>query len=159
MALARAERVRFSYPGAARPALDAVSLDVEPGEVVLLLGGSGSGKSTLLRCFAGLVPHFHGGRFEGRVEVDGLDTRTSRPADLAGTVATVFQDPEDQVVLTKVLNEVAFGLENLGVAPGQILPRARAALTPAWLETPLSTVMISVGARSAATATISGVSP
>ena len=128
MALAQAESVRLSYPGAARPALDGVSLEVEAGEVVLLLGGSGSGKSTLLRCFAGLVPHFHGGRFEGRVEVDGLDTRTSRPTELAGRVATVFQDPEDQVVLTRVVNEVAFGLENLGTAPGEILPRVHAAL-------------------------------
>jgi energy-coupling factor transporter ATP-binding protein EcfA2 len=128
VALARLDGVRFTYPGAARPALDGVSLEIEPGEVLLLLGRSGSGKSALLRCLAGLVPHFHGGRFEGRVEVCGLDTRTTRPADLAGTVATVFQDPEDQVVLTRVLNEVSFGLENLGTPPREIVPRALAAL-------------------------------
>ena len=128
MALARLERVSFAYPGASAPALRDVSLAVEPGEVVLLLGRSGSGKSALLRCLAGLVPHFHGGRFEGRVEVCGYDTRTTRPADLAGSVATVFQDPEDQVVLTRVLNEVAFGLENLGTPPREIVPRALAAL-------------------------------
>jgi energy-coupling factor transport system ATP-binding protein len=128
VALARAERVTFSYPEAAAPALRELSLDVEEGEVVLLLGRSGSGKSTLLRCFAGLVPHFHGGRFEGRVEVCGLDTRSARPAELGGFVATVFQDPEDQVVLTRVLNEVAFGLENLGTPPREIVPRAEAAL-------------------------------
>jgi energy-coupling factor transport system ATP-binding protein len=98
------------------------------GDVVALLGPSGSGKSTLLRALAGLVPHFHGGRFAGRVEVAGLDTRLVRPAELAGTVATLFQDPEDQVVFTRVLAEVQFGLENLGVRPAKIEARALAAL-------------------------------
>jgi len=74
------------------------------------------------------VPHFHGGRFHGRVTVAGLDTRRARPADLAGTVATVFQDPEDQVVMARVENEVAFGLENLGTPPAEIWPRVRGAL-------------------------------
>ena len=81
-----------------------------------------------MRALAGLVPHFHGGRFEGRVRVAGLDTREARPADLAGSVAVVFQDPEDQVVMTKVLREVAFGLENLGVPARQIQDRAEEAL-------------------------------
>jgi energy-coupling factor transport system ATP-binding protein len=74
------------------------------------------------------VPHFHGGRFAGRVEVGGLDTRRVRPADLAGTVATLFQDPEDQVVFTRVRAEVQFGLENLGTPPAQIERRALEAL-------------------------------
>ena len=127
MALARVSGLSFSYPGE-HEALRDVSLALEPGEVVALLGPSGGGKSTLVRALAGLVPHFHGGRFAGRVEVGGFDTRRVRPADLAGTVATLFQDPEDQVVFTRVAAEVQFGLENLGTGPAEITPRAEEAL-------------------------------
>jgi energy-coupling factor transport system ATP-binding protein len=128
VALARVDRLTYAYPGGLRPALEEVSLTVEEGEVVSVLGPSGGGKSTLLRALAGLVPHFHGGSFSGRVEVAGLDTRRHRPADLAGRVATVFQDPEDQVVLTGVAAEVEFGLENVGVLPHEIRGRALEAL-------------------------------
>ena len=127
MALAIVRSLSYSYPGGLE-ALRECSLDLEPGEVVALFGPSGSGKSTLLRALAGLVPHFHGGRFSGRVEVAGLDTRRVRPAELAGTVATLFQDPEDQVVFTRVLAEVVFGLENVGTPPAEIESRALEAL-------------------------------
>jgi energy-coupling factor transporter ATP-binding protein EcfA2 len=128
MALATVERLSFSYPDAAEAAVADVSVSIEAGELVLVLGRSGSGKSTLLRSLAGLVPHFHGGRFAGRVLVDGRDTRTQAPAELAGTVATVFQDPEDQIVFGRVAVEVAFGPENLGLGPLEVERRLLEAL-------------------------------
>ena len=127
MAVATVEGLRFAY-GSGAPVLNDVTLRIEPGEHVALLGSSGSGKSTLLRALAGLVPHFHGGTFSGRVVVGGLDTRETRPSELAGTVASVFQDPEDQIVMAKVANEVAFGLENTGAEPREIWPRVEDAL-------------------------------
>jgi energy-coupling factor transport system ATP-binding protein len=106
--------VTYSYPDAAAPALRDVSLAVEPGEFVVLAGGSGSGKSTLLRAAAGLVPHFHGGTFAGRLHCGGLDTREHGPAEIAAVAGTLFQDPETQVVMATVRSELAFPLENRG---------------------------------------------
>jgi energy-coupling factor transport system ATP-binding protein len=127
MALVEVDGLRFSYGGEA-PVLRNVTLRIDVGEHVALLGASGSGKSTLLRALAGLVPHFHGGTFAGRVVVAGRDTRETRPAELAGDVASVFQDPEDQIVMARVANEVAFGLENTGAPPEEIWRRAEEAL-------------------------------
>ncbi len=128
MAVATAHELSFTYEGAGRPALSDVSLTVAPGEIVLLAGRSGCGKTTLIRALAGLVPHFHGGRFVGRVAVGGNDTRRVRPAELAGTVATLFQDPEDQTIFGRVLAEVSFGIENSGAPAEQIEELARVAL-------------------------------
>ena len=127
MALAIVERLSFAYPEGGAVLRD-VALELQPGEVVALFGPTGSGKSTLLRALAGLVPHFHGGRVSGCVVVGGSDTRRVHPAELAGTVGTLFQDPEDQVVFTRVQAEVQFGLENIGVPPTEIEARALAAL-------------------------------
>ena len=108
------DRVTYTYPGAAVPAMDDVTLEVAPGELVVLAGASGSGKSTLLRAANGLVPHFHGGRFAGRVTVAGMDTREHGPGELAAAVGTLFQDPETQIVMGTVRAELALPLENRG---------------------------------------------
>jgi energy-coupling factor transport system ATP-binding protein len=108
-----------------------VSTGLTPGQVTLVLGPSGSGKSTLLRAFAGLVPHFHGGGFSGRVEVAGPRHPAAWPGPPGRHRCDPFQDPEDQVVFTRVLNEVAFGLENVGTPAQKIESRALDAL--AWV--------------------------
>jgi energy-coupling factor transporter ATP-binding protein EcfA2 len=116
----RVEDLAYTYGGASAPSLRGVSLSVAPGEFVVVAGLSASGKSTLLRAAAGLVPHFHGGTFAGRVIVGGLDTREHGPAALSAVTGTLFQDPETQVVLGTVRNELAFPLENRGAAPAAV---------------------------------------
>jgi energy-coupling factor transport system ATP-binding protein len=119
----RVERLSFAYPGAAAPALRGIDLVVGEGELALLVGSSGSGKSTLLRCLNGLVPHFSGGTFAGRVEVGGRDTRTTQPRDLADLVGLVFQDPEAQSVAEATSDEIAFAMENLELPPAVLRRR------------------------------------
>ncbi|HVR05884.1 MAG TPA: ATP-binding cassette domain-containing protein [Solirubrobacteraceae bacterium] len=108
------ERVTYSYPGAPGAALRDVNLAIEPGELCLLAGLSGHGKSTLLRAAAGLVPHFHGGHFAGRVALAGLDTREHGPARLGTLAGSLFQDPETQLVMSSVRAELALALESRG---------------------------------------------
>jgi energy-coupling factor transport system ATP-binding protein len=114
------DRVSYSYPRAAGPALTDVSLTLDPGELVVVAGASGSGKSTLLRAASGLVPHFYGGEFSGHASVAGMDTHDHGPGELARAVGTLFQDPETQIVLGTVRAELAFPLENRGEPAGAI---------------------------------------
>ena len=117
------ERLGYAYPHAPRPALADVSLEVAPGEFVLLAGRSASGKSTLLKAACGLVPHFHGGEIEGEIRVADLDAIAAGPGELAAVVGYLAQDPETQVVSTTVAAEIELPLEMRGDAPAD---RARA---------------------------------
>ena len=108
------EGVTYRYPGVERPALHDVTLQIAPGEFCLLAGLSGSGKSSLLRAASGLVPHFHGGSFAGRVTLAGLDTREHGPARLGAFAGALFQDPETQLVTSSVRAELSLALETRG---------------------------------------------
>ncbi|MFF8768929.1 ABC transporter ATP-binding protein [Kitasatospora sp. NPDC015120] len=111
------DQVGVQYADAAAPALTGVDLTVPEGELCLLVGPSGSGKSTLLGTVSGLVPHFTGGVLHGRVTVGGRDTREHRPRDLADLVGTVGQDPRAHFVTDTVEDELAYGMESLGLPP------------------------------------------
>ncbi|MFI6893916.1 ABC transporter ATP-binding protein [Streptomyces sp. NPDC050256] len=113
----RFDDVSVQYEGVDRPTLSGVDLTVPEGELVLLVGPSGVGKSTLLGSVSGLVPHFTGGRLTGRVTVGGRDTRTHKPRELADLVGTVGQDPLSHFVTDTVEDELAYGMESLGLAP------------------------------------------
>ncbi len=114
--------VSYTYANAKQPALVDLSLRIDEGNFVLVMGASGSGKSTFLRCINGLVPHFYGGQWAGQVRVAGRDTRRNDPRQLADVVGFVFQDPEAQMVVEVVEDELVFGMENLGISP-QIMRR------------------------------------
>ncbi|MGX1794003.1 ATP-binding cassette domain-containing protein [Microbacterium sp. NPDC055312] len=127
--LLRVRDLSVTYEGAAHPALQNVSFDVHPGEVVLLLGPSGSGKSTLTLALNGLIPQsVENATMTGSVQVSGRDTRTTPVAQVSGEVSTVFQDPDSQLVTGTVLDEVAFALENLRLPASDLLARAEQAL-------------------------------
>ncbi|MEW2612325.1 ATP-binding cassette domain-containing protein [Streptomyces sp. NPDC047880] len=113
----RFEDVSVTYDGAGTPTVQGIDFEVPEGELVLLAGPSGVGKSTVLGAVGGLVPHFTGGTLRGRVTVAGRDTRTHKPRELADVVGTVGQDPLSHFVTDTVEDELAYGMESLGLAP------------------------------------------
>jgi energy-coupling factor transport system ATP-binding protein len=127
--------VTFAYPGRAEPALVDVSVDVPEGAFVLAVGETGAGKSTLLRAANGLVPHFSGGRFTGSVTVAGRSTLAHPPRQLADVVAFVPQDASSSFVVDRVEDELAYGMENLGVAVERMRRRVEEMLDLLDIET------------------------
>jgi energy-coupling factor transporter ATP-binding protein EcfA2 len=111
----RFESVSVRYADAHSAVLRDVDLVIDEGELALVVGRTGSGKSTLLGAVNGLVPHFTGGHLGGRVVVDGIDTRTRPPRELAGVVGVVGQDPLAGFVTDTVEEELAYGMEQLAV--------------------------------------------
>ncbi|MDQ5974757.1 MAG: energy-coupling factor transport system ATP-binding protein [Actinomycetota bacterium] len=111
------DHVTITYPGATEPTLRDVNLTIPEGELVLVVGRTGTGKTTFLRAINGLVPHFTGGRMAGRVLIDGRDTATHPPRELADLVGVVPQDPMSGFVTDTVEDELAYGMECLGLAP------------------------------------------
>ena len=115
--------VTFTYAEAETPTLREVELTIEEGELCLVVGQTGSGKTTLLRAINGLVPHFTGGRLSGDVRIGGRSTRDFPPRELADVVGVVGQDPSASFVTDTVEDELAYTMENLGIAPNAMRRR------------------------------------
>lgn len=128
------EGLRLRYPHDGRVVLRGVDIVLRPGEVKLLLGPSGAGKSSLALTLNGLIPHQMEGDIRGSVKVNGVATTETSLAALTSQVGMLFQDPEAQIATLTVADEVAFGMENLLVAPEQMPHRIRQALHRTGLE-------------------------
>ena len=124
----RFDGVGVRYPDSPAPALTDVTFRVPEGELALVVGPTGAGKSTLLRAAAGLVPHFSGGHLTGTVVVAGRDTRTHLPRDLADVVGVVGQAPATGFVTDSVEEELAYGMEQIGLEPGVMRRRVEEVL-------------------------------
>jgi energy-coupling factor transport system ATP-binding protein len=126
------ERVSFTYrtgEGDAVPALRGLDLRIEPGQLVAIIGHNGSGKSTLVKLLtAVLYPN------EGEIRIDGIPVREENQWEIRSRVAVVFQDPDDQLIMTRVADDVAFGPENLGLPREEIGERVEFALRALGLE-------------------------
>jgi energy-coupling factor transport system ATP-binding protein len=120
----------YTYPGGPAPALKDVSFQVESGQLLAIVGPNEAGKSTLCLALAGLIPALFHGEMQGQVTVCGLDTRSHSPGDFAGRVGLVLQNPVNQLsgMRYTVYEEVAFGLENLGVPRAEMPKRIEHAL-------------------------------
>ncbi len=124
----RARIDSFTHAGSDRPVLRDIDLTIDEGELCLVIGPTGSGKSTLLGTLNGLVPHFTGGHLAGRVVVAGRDTRENKPRDMAETVGYVGQDPLAGFVTDTVEEELAYAMEQLGLAPDVMRKRVEETL-------------------------------
>lgn len=122
------ENLSFRYRDREIPAIRNLSFTAEPGEILLVAGASGCGKTTLVRAINGLIPRSYKGELAGHVRIFGQDTADWKLSQVSQKVGTVLQDPERQILGTKVLNEVAFGLENLGLPRSEIVRRVDEAL-------------------------------
>lgn len=126
------ENVTFTYPGATEPTLKNLSLQVEEGDFLAVIGNNGCGKSTLCKTLNGLIPHFIVGDMEGSIQVDGLDTKTMEIGEIAQKVGYVYQDFENQIVCPTVLEDVSFAC--LNYAMPDYIERGKEALRMCGLQ-------------------------
>ncbi len=124
----------FKYPLGDEPTLHDINLTIDKGEYVIITGPTGSGKTTLGLCMNGVVPNLVEGEMEGEVIVNGLNSREHPVHELVSFIGVVFQNPEDQLFSLKVIEEVAFGLENMGYHQPEIVRRVDAAITKVGLD-------------------------
>ena len=122
------ENLSFRYRDRQGASIQNISFEANPGEILLIAGASGCGKTTLIRCINGLIPRSYKGEVGGRVLVFGEEVKNWPLSRISQKIGTVLQDPERQILGTKVLNEVAFGLENLGLPREEIYQRVQASL-------------------------------
>lgn len=133
-AIAVLDKVSYIYPNAKETVLKDISLTINKGEFLGIIGATGSGKTTLCLALTGIVPQFYGGRFFGKIAIAGLDSLEHPVSELARHVGIVFEDPEVQITATSVENEIAFALENLCIPREEILRRIPIALKSVRLE-------------------------
>ena len=130
----RLENVSFRYERREHATVKSISLDIKPGERVLLAGRTGCGKSTLLKIMNGLIPTCSKGEFSGRAYLDGRESVRYSPAQLGAIIGTVYQNPDDQLFAMTVGDEVAFALENQGLPQNEISVRVEETLCKAGLS-------------------------
>jgi energy-coupling factor transporter ATP-binding protein EcfA2 len=132
-AIIKLDNVSWAYSREKERALRDISLEIEEGSFIAVMGCNGAGKSSFCRLLNGLIPHSLEGRLRGKVTVDGEDTGSSSVAQLAKKVGMAFEDPATQLFTTSVYNEAAFALENLLLEPDEIAAKVRRALDAAGL--------------------------
>jgi len=132
-AIIKLDNVSWAYSREKEWALRDLSLEIEEGSFIAVMGRNGAGKSSFCRLLNGLIPHSLEGRLTGKVTVDGEDTRSSGVAQFAKKVGMAFEDPETQLFTASVYDEAAFALENLLFEPGEIAAKVRLALEAAGL--------------------------
>ncbi len=130
MSLIQIEHLKYRYPGTDRLALDDITLSIEKGEFIGIVGRNGAGKSTLGQAVNGLVPRFHNGAYGGKVTVSGVIAENTPVEEMCGHVGLIFQNPFNQLsgAAETVFNEVAYGLQNLGFPAQEIRSRVEEVL-------------------------------
>jgi energy-coupling factor transporter ATP-binding protein EcfA2 len=122
------ENLTFKYRRRSEPAIEKITFSIKPGQVMLIAGSSGCGKTTLMRCINGLIPHTYNGEMSGDMQLFGEPISKMGLPEISQKIGTLLQDPERQILGSYVMNEVAFGLESLGIPRDEIVLRVEKAL-------------------------------